>query len=232
MQDRYQERRERLRRAVSKAGAEALLVTDFTNVTYLTGFTGDDSYLLVRADGEVVISDPRYTTQLEEQCPGVDLHIRPPGVTMLQAVTKVLRRAQLERLGIEADSMTVGLQDRISTECPKLEMVTTSGLVERLAADQRQGRDRPDPRGGPVCREGVRRDPGVPAVRSRPKSRWPTPWRTRCGPSGPRAVRSRASSPSGTGPPCRTPRRGRGRSDRRSWCCSIGGPTAGSTRAT
>ena len=132
MQDRYQERRERLRRAASKAGAEALLVTDFTNVTYLTGFTGDDSYLLVRGDGEVIISDPRYTTQLEEQCPGVDLHIRPPGVNMVQAVTKVLRRARLERLGIEGDSMTVGLKERISTECPKLAMVTTSGLAERL----------------------------------------------------------------------------------------------------
>jgi Xaa-Pro aminopeptidase len=132
MLDRYQERRERLRRATAKAGADALLVTDFTNVTYLTGFTGDDSYLLLQAGGEVVISDPRYTTQLEEQCPDVDLHIRPPGVTMLQAVTKVLKRARPPKLGIEGDSMTVGLKEKISTELPKLAMVTTSGLVERL----------------------------------------------------------------------------------------------------
>ena len=43
MTDRYQARRDKLRQAVKKAEAEALLVTDFTNVTYLTGFTGDDS---------------------------------------------------------------------------------------------------------------------------------------------------------------------------------------------
>ena len=42
---------------------------NFTNVTYLTGFTGDDSYLLVTANGETLISDERYTTQLEEECP-------------------------------------------------------------------------------------------------------------------------------------------------------------------
>ena len=48
----FQSRRDRLRKAFRKAGADALLVTDFTNVTYLTGFTGDDSYLLVRRDGE------------------------------------------------------------------------------------------------------------------------------------------------------------------------------------
>ena len=51
------QRRDRLRKLVRKAGADALLVTDFTNVTYLTGFTGDDSYLLVRPGGDLVLSD-------------------------------------------------------------------------------------------------------------------------------------------------------------------------------
>ena len=128
----FQARRDRLRKAFKKAGVDALLVTDFTNVTYLTGFTGDDSYLLVRRDGETVLSDPRYTTQLGEECPGVDLHIRPPGVTMLQAVVRVVRAARIGRLGIEGDSMTVGLRDQIAEKLPKLEIVATSGLVEKL----------------------------------------------------------------------------------------------------
>ena len=38
---RHQARRDKLRRGLKKAGAEALLVTDFTNVGYLTGFTGE-----------------------------------------------------------------------------------------------------------------------------------------------------------------------------------------------
>ena len=79
MTDRHQARRDKLRRAVAKTSAEALLVTDFTNVTYLTGFTGDGSYLLIRPDGQTVISDSRYTIQLAEQCAGLDLHIRRPG---------------------------------------------------------------------------------------------------------------------------------------------------------
>ena len=128
----FQARRDRLRKAFKKAEVDALLVTDFTNVTYLTGFTGDDSYLLVRRDGETVLSDPRYTTQLGEECPGVDLHIRPPGATMLQAVVRVMRAAGIGRLGIEGDSMTVGLRDRIAEKLPKVEIVATSGLVEKL----------------------------------------------------------------------------------------------------
>ncbi len=128
----FQARRDRLRKALKKARVDALLVTDFTNVTYLTGFTGDDSYLLVRQDGETVLSDPRYITQLEEECPGLDLSIRPPGVSMIQAVVRAVGSARIGRLGIEGDSMTVGLRDQIAKKLRKVDLLATSGLVEKL----------------------------------------------------------------------------------------------------
>ena len=132
--ERHQARRDKLRRAVRKADADAdaLLVTNFTNVTYLTGFTGDDSYLLLRRDGELVLSDPRYTTQLGEECPGVDASIRRPGKTMIEGLVKVLKSAKIRRLAIEADSMTVALRDKIADELPKMVIVPMSGLVEAL----------------------------------------------------------------------------------------------------
>jgi Xaa-Pro aminopeptidase len=132
MTTRFEERRDKLRRAIRKAGAEALLVTDFINVTYLTGFTGDDSYLLVRLDGETILSDGRYTTQLDEECPELDRHIRKPGAPMHKEVAKVVGKAKLAKLGIEADSITVGLRNQIADEMPKVELVVTSGLVEQL----------------------------------------------------------------------------------------------------
>ncbi len=127
----HQTRREKLRKALKKVGVDALLVTDFTNVTYLTGFTGDDSYLLVRDDGETLLSDPRYTTQLGEECPDVALYIRRPGVSILQATIRVLRSSAIQRLGVEADSMTVGLKDKISDKLPQMAIVSTAGLVEK-----------------------------------------------------------------------------------------------------
>ena len=125
-------RRDKLRKAMKQTEADALLITDFANVTYLTGFTGEDSYLLLLADGEVVLSDARYTTQLGEQCPDLDIHIRRGGVRMVESIAKVVRRARLGRLGIEGYSMTVCLWDEIAAGLPKLEIVTTTGLVERL----------------------------------------------------------------------------------------------------
>jgi len=137
--DRHQSRRERLRRAVKKAGAEALLVTNFTNVTYLTGFTGDDSYLLLRRDGELVLSDARYTTQLGEECPGVDLQIRSHGTSMIDSIAKAVKSSKIGRLGVEADSMTLSLREKIAEKLPKLELVSTCGLVEELRAIKDSG---------------------------------------------------------------------------------------------
>ncbi len=129
---RFEARRAALRKGMKKTDVPALLVTNFTNVSYLTGFTGDDSYMLVDAKTEIIISDSRYTTQLEEECPGLKLDIRNAGVTMLESVSKVLGAAKVSRLGIEGDSMTVGLHAQLASKLPKVELATTSGLVEEL----------------------------------------------------------------------------------------------------
>jgi Xaa-Pro aminopeptidase len=132
--DLYATRRNRLRRLLAKAKVDSLLVTNFTNVTYLTGFTGDDSYLIVDQDTEVILSDPRYTTQLGEESPGVTLHIRPPGETMLRAIDLEYKKSgrSAKRVGVEGNSMTVGFQDRLKSELTAVEWVTTFGLVEQL----------------------------------------------------------------------------------------------------
>jgi Xaa-Pro aminopeptidase len=128
----FDARRKKLRALVRKAQVDALLITSFTNVTYLTGFTGDDSFLIVTLDGETLVTDPRYTTQLGEECPGLKLEIREPGVTMLQGVSAAVKRAKVERLGLEGSSTTISFQQSLAKELPSLKFVVTENLVERL----------------------------------------------------------------------------------------------------
>ena len=128
----FASRRDRLRKLIHQSGADALLVTNFKNVTYLTGFTGDDSFLLVTASGETLISDKRYTTQLEEECPGLKLEIREPGERMLPVTTSVVERVSIKRLGIEAESATVSLERSLAKALPNVELIATDSLVERL----------------------------------------------------------------------------------------------------
>jgi len=127
-------RRDKLRRLLRKSGAKSILVTNETNVSYLTGFTGDSSFLLLDSDGEVVLSDSRYTTQLEEECPGLKLEIRKPGTTTWELAQRVIKKSKLSRLAIEADSLSVSQLDELAEELPKIEFVKTSGLVEGLRA--------------------------------------------------------------------------------------------------
>ena len=103
----FELRRKKLRSLLAEAKVDALLVTNFTNVTYLTGFTGDDSYLLAMLDGETLITDPRYTMQLEEECPGLRLEVREPGVKMLTGVVNVVKAEKVEQLGISGASATL-----------------------------------------------------------------------------------------------------------------------------
>jgi len=123
-----------------KAGVDALLITDFVNVTYLTGFTGDDSYLLVAGGGDLVVSDGRYTTQLSEECPGLETHIRPSGTSMPEAMGKVLRSARLKRLGIEGDSISLTMRDRIAEARPGLELVRPAGWSSGSAKSRTRGK--------------------------------------------------------------------------------------------
>ena len=130
--DRYLARREKLCRLIKKAKAGGLLVTNFTNVSYLTGFTGDDSYLLITEKDAILLSDPRYTTQLKEECPGLSLDIRSPGTSMIASIKKVTKGAKASSLGFEANSMTVALCNAISRELSSIELVPCHGLVEQL----------------------------------------------------------------------------------------------------
>ena len=61
----FRQRREQVSQKIAEQGAHALLITDLRNVQYLTGFSGSNAVLLLRADGTSIVStDGRYTTQI------------------------------------------------------------------------------------------------------------------------------------------------------------------------
>ncbi len=128
----FAKRREKLQRVIKRAGADALLVTNFINVTYLTGFTGDDSYLLIGDGVELMLTDSRYTQQIAEQCPGLDMALRTASTTLVEVTQKAVQKARATRLAVEARSMTLDLHARLSDALPGSQLVPTTGMVEHL----------------------------------------------------------------------------------------------------
>lgn len=125
-------RRDRLRRLIRQAGLEALLVSSRTNVSYLTGFTGEASCLLLGLNGELFLSDARFTEQIAEECPGLAVLIRRPPTLMHALIDKGLRRLSIGSVGFESIHMTVGEWKQLAETNARISWVPTQGLVEQL----------------------------------------------------------------------------------------------------
>lgn len=130
----YQSRRQRLRKLLPDC--DALLITNEMNVRYLTGFTGDSTYLIVlqgKADEVLLISDPRYEQQISEQCPGLNTFIRKPSKLLMDAACEQLERLKPGSVMIEAGSLSVSQFDRLS-EVKNVRWVKGTAEVEKLRA--------------------------------------------------------------------------------------------------
>jgi Xaa-Pro aminopeptidase len=90
---------------------DGLVVADPADVRYLTGFSGEDSVLLITAVNKVIVTDSRYVEQLRQECPGLRRFIRRGA--MADAVAEVWNRligiyGGRKKLlcGVESDSVT------------------------------------------------------------------------------------------------------------------------------
>jgi Xaa-Pro aminopeptidase len=126
------QRRERLSKSLKADGAEALLVASVTNVSYLTGFSGDDSTLVLTRDRAVIISDGRYTTQLEHECAGLEIHIRPVGQPMGAGIAEVAGQLGIRRLAFEASALTVADYEDLKEKLATVELLGVKNKVEAL----------------------------------------------------------------------------------------------------
>lgn len=119
-----------LRAELTRAGVDALWVSDPANVRALSGFTSPaDGKVLVTREGATLYTDARYTVQVEQESPLPAFIARPPATYDHAA-------PELEglRVGFEADSLTVaGLED-LQAAWPEATLVPLRGVVQGLRA--------------------------------------------------------------------------------------------------
>jgi Xaa-Pro aminopeptidase len=129
---RYKTRRDKLLASLKKQSIDALLVFAPVNVRYLTGFTGDSSVLIIGKDICVLVTDGRFTAQLEEECPELDLDVRKVTETQPERIAKVLNKAKPMVVGYESDRVTVDACQSIISLAETLNFVAHKGEVEEL----------------------------------------------------------------------------------------------------
>lgn len=134
MQATFAKRRQKLRKLLKAEGADSALITDELNVRYLTGFTGDSSFLWLNDKQEVLLSDTRYAIQIQEECPQLDVALRDSKIDIIQLAAKTVKQTGSKNLALEAHRLIKTKYDRIVAGLPAINIVPTTGLVEKLRA--------------------------------------------------------------------------------------------------
>lgn len=124
----HEQRVESLRARLPSAEIDGLLVTNLTNVAYLTAFSGTNGQVLVHADGAVFFTDPRYEARAGQLVEGADVVVYP--ARLIDALPEALSTHGIQTLGIEG-SMTLAERDDLAAVLA-VKLVTKTGLVEAL----------------------------------------------------------------------------------------------------
>jgi Xaa-Pro aminopeptidase len=128
----FAQRRDKLLAHDRQEGLDALLVTNPVNVTYLTGFSGEATYLVLGREKTVLISDGRFVEQLAEECPGLDAYIRPTGQILADAASQVLGKMAAAKVGFESGHLTVADFETIKSKAGPIDWKPGPSRVEAL----------------------------------------------------------------------------------------------------
>ena len=92
--------------AVRQGKVKGLLITKFEDVSYLSGFTGEDSFLFLSDGYACLLTDGRFEEQAIGECPGVEIHIRTG--MMSKALAAVLKSRKFRGvMGVQAEHFTL-----------------------------------------------------------------------------------------------------------------------------
>jgi Xaa-Pro aminopeptidase len=120
-------RGERLERQLSERELDQTLVTEITNVRYLTGFAGTNGACVCGPGTRLFFTDFRYTERAEAEVAGWE--IVTLAADWLGGIAERLRG----RVGFEDDHMSVRMLEKLKEKLPDgVEMVAAGGRVEEL----------------------------------------------------------------------------------------------------
>jgi Xaa-Pro aminopeptidase len=127
-------RGDRLERLLTERELDRMLVTDLTNVRYLTGFTGTNGACICGPGVRLFLTDFRYTERAAAEVEGWE------SVTISADWLKAIAERLEGRVGFEDDQMSVRLLGKLKEKLSDgTEMVPAGGWVEQLRRVKDEG---------------------------------------------------------------------------------------------
>jgi len=105
------ERVRRLRRRLNEAELDGILITRAVDIRYLTDFSGEDSWALVTARKVYILSDFRFSEEIDHAAPQAVKVLRQG--KMSDCLIETLDGLKVKTLGFQAEVMTVDAHDTL-----------------------------------------------------------------------------------------------------------------------
>ena len=124
-------RLDNLRARLPRLKCDAIVVSDLTNVRYLSGYTGTSGMVVVGKDAAWFLTDFRYKSQASQQVPNsFEIVIAEKG--LWPEAAKILKKAKVGRVGFEAEHTSVAALEDIEKKIKPIVAVSTQRVVEDL----------------------------------------------------------------------------------------------------
>jgi len=121
---------ELISRRISKIGLDGLLVTNETNVSYLSGFQGTDSFIVITPRKKIFITDFRYKEEAERSLGGFEIEI--VRTSSLETISSLMTRLRIRRLGFESMSLPCGVLAKLKESLTGTRFAPFKNAVEEL----------------------------------------------------------------------------------------------------
>ena len=114
---------------------EAILVTNRYDITYVSKFTGEESYVLLTKFNNYIIADKRYTEQAKKQCEDFKVVMFENNQADLIRILKILLASNnIGKLGVDIYEIKHKLYQDIKNELSNVEIVNLEEPFKRIRA--------------------------------------------------------------------------------------------------
>ena len=128
----YSKRQQDLRKVLDERGLDGMLITNLTNVRYISGFTGSAASCLITPEGQFFITDGRYIEQSKAQVKGFERFIDMN--SHLSQIKDNNLNPNGFKLAFEGDHMSYALYENMISMFPNTKWENSSMILEDLAS--------------------------------------------------------------------------------------------------
>ena len=128
----YSKRQQNLRMVLDERGLDGMLITNLTNVRYISGFTGSAASCLITPEGQYFVTDGRYIEQSKAQVKGFERFIDMN--SHLSQIKDNNLNPNGFKLAFEGDHMSYALYENMISMFPNTKWENSSMILEDLAA--------------------------------------------------------------------------------------------------